>query len=102
MKIVSYEEVVGPDVVAEVVSQQGHCGAGYKVGDRMRFCGFAVEGRVCLHALDSMLSIVNMLKFGGSYPWRDDPDTAQIACPDASNPVVFEIRRFPGQVSGKE
>ena len=29
---------------------------------------------------------------GGSFPWEKDPDKAIVACPDAENPVVFELR----------
>jgi uncharacterized repeat protein (TIGR04076 family) len=32
--------------------------------------------------------------FGGRLPWSEDPDTAIVACPDAENPLVFELRRI--------
>jgi uncharacterized repeat protein (TIGR04076 family) len=103
MTVVSYEEEVGPDVIVKVVSQEGYCGAGYNVGDEIRFCGLSVEGKVCIHALGTLLPTIKTLKFGGSFPWRDDLNTAGAACPDAGNPVVFEITRIPGQVSkGKD
>ena len=31
--------------------------------------------------------------YGASFPWLEDKDVAPHACPDAFNPVVFEIRR---------
>jgi uncharacterized repeat protein (TIGR04076 family) len=32
--------------------------------------------------------------FGGRLPWSEDPDAVTVACPDAENPVVFELRRI--------
>ena len=29
-----------------------------------------------------------------SLPWSDDPDAVTVACPDAANPLVFELRRI--------
>ncbi|GAG37096.1 unnamed protein product, partial [marine sediment metagenome] len=34
-----------------------------------------------------------VLQFGGSFPWEDDPNRTTVACPDPANPVVFELRR---------
>jgi uncharacterized repeat protein (TIGR04076 family) len=34
------------------------------------------------------------MRYGADFPWlQDDKDVATHACPDAYNPVVFEIRR---------
>jgi uncharacterized repeat protein (TIGR04076 family) len=43
----------------------------------------------------SMLPKVFALCYDASFPWLADPDIASHACPDAENPVVFEIRRLP-------
>jgi|APSaa5957512622_1039677.scaffolds.fasta_scaffold209820_1 uncharacterized repeat protein (TIGR04076 family) len=93
MKIVSQEEEIGYDVVATVVSQTGYCGAGYNVGDEIRFCGHAVEGKTCIIALYSFLPRVFAFKYGAEFPWAEDKDVSLNACPDSHNPVVFEIRR---------
>jgi len=34
------------------------------------------------------------LMFGGTFPWSPDPEAVTVACPDAENPVVFELRRI--------
>jgi uncharacterized repeat protein (TIGR04076 family) len=52
-----------------------------------------VEGKVCLSALYSFLPKVFAMRYGADFPWLDDPDVATHACPDAWNPVVFEVRR---------
>jgi len=80
-------------IVARVISQEGHCAAGHQVGDEIVFDGMTVHGEVCMHALYSFLPKVFAMRFGADFPWLHDPDTATHACPDAYNPVVFEIRR---------
>jgi uncharacterized repeat protein (TIGR04076 family) len=80
-------------VIARVKSQKGTCGLGHKVGDETRFTESGVEGRICIHALYSMLPAVFAMLFDAKFPWLDDPDTKTHACPDAYNPVVFEITR---------
>jgi uncharacterized repeat protein (TIGR04076 family) len=81
------------DIVVKVISQEGHCHAGHQVGDEVIFDGMTMRGEVCMHALYSFLPKVFAMRFGADFPWLDDPDTATHACPDAYNPVVFEIRR---------
>jgi uncharacterized repeat protein (TIGR04076 family) len=80
-------------VIARVKSQEGSCGMGHKVGDETRFTEAGVEGRICIHALYSMMPAVFAMLFDANFPWLDDPDTKTHACPDAYNPVVFEITR---------
>ena len=87
-------EDTGYKVVAKVISQKGTCSFGHKVGDTVVFDGETVEGRVCLSALYSFLPKVFAMRYGADFPWlKDDKDGATHACPDAYNPVVFEIRR---------
>ncbi len=80
-------------IIARVISQKGHCAAGHSVGDEVVFDGTSVQGDVCLHALYSFLPKVFALRYGADFPWAEDPDVATHACPDAKNPVVFELRR---------
>jgi uncharacterized repeat protein (TIGR04076 family) len=84
----------GFTIVARVVRQEGHCAAGHRVGDEVVFDGQAVQGRVCMHALYSFVPKVFAMRYGAQFPWLADPDVATHACPDADNPVVFEIRRL--------
>jgi len=80
-------------IIATVQSVKGHCDFGYRVGDPVVFDGETVQGRVCLHALYSFLPKVFAMRYGADFPWLKDKDVATHACPDAFNPVVFEIRR---------
>ncbi len=80
-------------VIARVIKQEGQCAAGHRVGDEVVFTGNEVQGKVCMHALYSFLPKVFAMRYGAEFPWLEDRDVATHACPDAWNPVVFEIRR---------
>jgi len=76
-----------------VISQKGTCEAGHTVGDEWLVGEKTPEG-LCIFALGSLLPFIMPLMYGGSFPWEKDPDMTTVACPDAENPVVFEIRRL--------
>ena len=81
------------DVVAKVISQKGTCGAKHKVGDEWVIGSKTPEG-ICLSAFNALFPSVRVLRFGGTFPWGTDPDVTTVACPDAANPVVFELKRI--------
>lgn len=81
-------------VKAKVKSVKGTCGLGHKVGDFVKFTETGIEGKICIHALYSMLPAVFAMMYEAKFPWLEDPDTKTHACPDAANPVVFEITRI--------
>ncbi len=81
-------------IVARVISVKGHCSFGHKVGDEVVFDGETVQGRVCMSALYSFLPKVFAMHYGVEFPWLADKNVSTHACPDAYNPVVFEIRRI--------
>jgi len=80
-------------VKAKVKSVKGTCGI-HEVGDVAKFTENGVEGKICIHALYSMMPAVFAMLFDANFPWLEDPDTKTHACPDAANPVVFEITRM--------
>ena len=81
------------DVAVKVVSQKGTCGNGHKVGDEWIIKGKTPAG-ICLSAFNSLFLSAQILRFGGAFPWESNPDVATVACPDAGNPVVLELRRL--------
>jgi uncharacterized repeat protein (TIGR04076 family) len=84
----------GYKITARVVSQKGTCSFGHKVGDKVVFDGERIQGRICISALYSFLPKVYAMRYGATFPWlKDNKDVAYHACPDAFNPVVFEIHR---------
>ena len=83
----------GYEVSIRVVSQQGHCAYGHKVGDEW-LVGDTTPAGICTWAFNSLYPALSVLMYGGAFPWESDPDATTIACPDAANPVVFELKRL--------
>jgi len=81
------------DVKVKVISQKGTCGAGHKVGDEWVITGKTPEG-ICLSAFNALFPATRVLMFGGSFPWEPNPEVVLVPCPDARNPMVFELTRI--------
>jgi len=84
-------------VKATVISQEGHCAAGHKVGDETIFDWdtHEIEGRLCLHALYSALPKIYALAHEGKVAYatlEDGSKVARHACPDGYNPLILELR----------
>ena len=84
------------DVIAKVVSQKGTCAAQHKVGDEF-IIGQQTPPNLCSWAFHSIFPFAQVLQFGGSFPWEKDHNKTTVACPDPTNPVVFELRRSSPQ-----
>ncbi|HEX74303.1 MAG TPA: TIGR04076 family protein, partial [Dehalococcoidia bacterium] len=74
-----------------VISQKGTCVAGHKVGDEFAI-GQKTPPGMCSWAFYTIFPFAEVLQFGGSLPWEEDPNKTTVACPDPANPVVFELR----------
>jgi len=82
-------------VVGRVVSQKGSCEAGMTVGQEFAFGDITPAG-ICSFLYHAAFPFAVALQYGATFPWEEDPDTATVACPDAANPVVIELRRMRG------
>ena len=82
------------DVAIKVISQNGYCANGHKVGDEWVIKDDVTTGGICLEAFHALFPQLWTLIFNGSFPWSDDLDTVQVTCPDGKNPVTFELRRL--------
>jgi uncharacterized repeat protein (TIGR04076 family) len=91
--IIKKENLVANTVTAKVINQKGFCDIGHKVGDEIIFTEDGVKGKICIHALYSFMPKVFAMMFDAQFPWLKDPNVSTSACPDAYNPVVFEISR---------
>ena len=80
-------------IMARVISQKGTCVAGLKVGDEF-VVGEKTPDNVCSFAYTAIFPFAVALMTGGAFPWEKDPDRTTVACPDAGNPVVIELRRM--------
>jgi len=81
------------EVLATVISQKGRCEAGHKVGDTFTIADKTPPG-MCTWAFFALFPAVSAMQFGGSFPWEEDKDKTTVACPDPTNPVVFELKRL--------
>ena len=48
---------------------------------------------LCLSAFHAITPAIQVLRYGGSFPWEKNPDEAYICCPDHINRTVFKIER---------
>ena len=84
------------DAAIKLVSIGGVCPAQHKVGDEWVMRGGDDLWRtpnMCMFAFSALYPSIQMLMYGGSYPWEPESDTVLVPCPDSRNPVVFELRR---------
>jgi len=86
------------DIILKVIKQEGTCAAGHKVGDEIliSFDKNEIKGKLCLHALYSILPKVYAMAYDAKFPWLEDDDVSTHACPDAWNPLVYEVKRIRG------
>ncbi len=80
-------------IKVSVVSQKGTCANGHKIGDTFTVARTTPQG-ICLSAFGAFYPALRTLMFGGTFPWSKNPDIVTAACPDAENPVVFELQRI--------
>ncbi|MBN2463658.1 MAG: TIGR04076 family protein [Dehalococcoidia bacterium] len=80
------------EVEVQVISQKGTCVSEHKVGDKFIIADKTPPG-MCAWAFYTLFPFISALQFGGSFPWENDQDKATVACPDPTNPVIFELRR---------
>ena len=82
------------DVAVRVISQKGTCAVGHKLGDEWVIKDEKTPEGLCLYAFGVLFPFAQVLAFGGSFPWETNPDVTTVACPDAENPLVVELRRL--------
>jgi len=80
-------------VKAKVISQNGDCEAGQKVGDEY-IIGNTLPAGMCVWAFYALFPFASALQAGGNFPWEKEEGLTTVACPDAQNPVVFELKRI--------
>jgi len=85
---------VSYNVEVTVKSVKGTCDFSHKVGDIIRFDGKSIKGDICYSALMVLLPYIFSMRYGAEFPWAEDKDATEIACPDPETQVVFGIRRI--------
>jgi uncharacterized repeat protein (TIGR04076 family) len=81
-------------VKIKVISQKGTCHLNHKPGDQIIISENGVDGKICLHALYSLLPKAFAILYRASFPWLKEDQLPRHACPDGNNPVIFEFERI--------
>jgi len=76
---------------AEIISVKGECGAGHKVGDKLKI-GCWDTGGLCGFFYHDIFPNLNVMQFGGKYPW-DEGNEVILECPDRYNLVTIKINK---------
>ncbi|MFQ5957353.1 MAG: TIGR04076 family protein [Candidatus Brocadiales bacterium] len=70
------------------------CHRGHKIGQSFDFD--TERGKLCPMIMHVLFPAIDILRYGGSFPWSDNPHKAAFACPDPKTLLVFEIERVEG------
>jgi uncharacterized repeat protein (TIGR04076 family) len=81
------------DVRITLIAQKKACPNGHKIGDQFMVGRRTPEG-MCLAAFGSLLPFITTLRFGGEFPWSDDPDAGEFCCPDPDVVNTFRLERI--------
>jgi len=77
-------------VKIEVIEVRGKgCDYGLEVGDVIYIDDNHCN--ICMWAATSIFPLVQILKYGGEFPWNDDPHVCIACCPDPVDTVVFRM-----------
>ena len=79
-------------IYVTVDSVAGKCPLGNRTG-REFIIERTTPGGMCLSAFNSIFPAIQVLRYGGSFPWEKNPDEAHICCPDHINRTVFKLER---------
>jgi uncharacterized repeat protein (TIGR04076 family) len=80
------------EVVIRLVSNSRPCHNGHQVGDEWVF-NYNTPAGLCSLAYNAIYPAILTLRYGGRFPWQEDPDVILLACPDSEVHNVFELRR---------
>ena len=83
---------IGTAVRIEIIEimGSGECPSGFEIGHTWVVSdGLCPEG-MCAWAFNAILPFITTLRFDGRFPWCEEP-LARACCPDAENPVVFQL-----------
>ncbi len=80
-------------VIITIKSIDGKCPQEFKAGDTWTICDGKTPANFCSSAFHTIYPTLFMLQTGGSLVWAEDKDLSLIACPDATNRAVYELKR---------
>lgn len=86
-----------PKIKITVVDKIGsdHCHRGHKIGDTFDFD--TERGKICPMAMHVLFPVVDILRYGGSFPGAEDENSGVFCCPDVKVINVFKVERIVGE-----
>ena len=82
------------DVLIKLIGNNEPCHSGHQVGEEWLWKDKTPEN-MCFAAYNSIYPFALVLKYGGKFPWQDDPNVVVASCPDPGVVNRFEITRIP-------
>ena len=78
----------------KVISQKGICHLNHKTGDEIIISENGIKGKICIHALYSLIPKAFAMMYDADFPWVKEGEKPRHACPDGKNPVIFELEKI--------
>ncbi|GAB6181384.1 hypothetical protein JCM14036_27030 [Desulfotomaculum defluvii] len=82
-----------PKIKITVVDKigKGACHRGHKIGDSFDYD--TERGNLCPMAMHVLFPMVDILRYGGSFPWEEDANSGMFCCPDVKVINVFKVEK---------
>ena len=80
------------EVKVTVLSQQGTCDHGHKVGDSW-ICGPTTPGGMCGSLYNAIYPTARALMADGRFDWGNEDGSVDMCCIDHANPLVVRLER---------
>ena len=81
-------------ITIKLTSHLKPCNVRHQIGQEWVWEDKTPNG-MCFLAYNAIYPFALVLKNGGNFPWQEDPNVIEQACPDADVVNRFEIRRTP-------
>lgn len=82
------------EIKVKEILGKGVCALGIKSGDNWIIKDDIVPKNMCSWAFYIMYPMLQVLRYGGEFPWEEDKDKTTLCCIDPNSPVVFELTRI--------
>ena len=83
-----------PKIKISVVDKKGvgSCHRGHRIGDVFDFD--TERGKLCPMAMHVLFPMIDILRYGGSFPGEEDEGSGVFCCPDVKVINVFKIEKM--------
>lgn len=82
------------EIKVKKILGKGVCALGIKPEDKWIIKDDRVPNNMCSWAFYIMYPMLQVLRYGGEFPWEKDKDETTLCCIDPNSPVVFELIRI--------